>query len=122
MNIIEVEPKEKNWTCYIVSNIISQKYTFKIINNGLKSGKIIFIDISKEINTNLHKFIYLNFSTPYINNNPLLPLIFNIEIFEDQIFNYKETKSKNDYIYNDEKYILSYCIINENENNDNFKI
>lgn len=111
---IKVSSTDKIWINYKIPNI-NQKYIFEIINNGQSLGQMIFIDSSKEINTTFDIFINLNFSTGYIYDN-YLPLIFNFDIKEDVLFNYKEPKrSPIETLYIEGDYLLSYCIIDENE-------
>ena len=110
---IKINSRDIEWIDYKVPNL-SQKYIFEIINNAESPGKMKFIDSSKEINTYLDIFINLNFSTGYISDN-YLPLIFNIDIKEDILFNYIDPKrSYMETLYVD-GYLLSYCAINENE-------
>lgn len=75
---------------------------------------MIFIDSTKEINTNLERFIQLNFSISEIKENPPLPLEFIInEIHEDSYYNFEEKNSNNKYY--DADYLLYFCELNENE-------
>ena len=108
------------WTYYKISNLKSQIYTFKIINTGKTPGEMTFIDGTKEISTNIFKFINLNFSTLSLNKKPTLPLIFNIApIEEDILFNYKyDTRFGPAY---ESDNILDYCEIDENENKCEYK-
>ena len=108
------------WTYYSISNLKSQIYTFKIINNGNTPGEMTFIDGTKEINTNIFKFINLNFSTINLNYKPTLPLIFNIaQIEEDIFFNYKYDTRYGPAYESDN--ILNYCEVDENENKCEYK-
>ena len=112
---INIKSTDKTWINYNITNL-SQKYIFEIINNGESPGQMIFIDSTKEISTNLEKFINLNLSTGEISKNIPLPLIFKIDIQDNIILNFKETQTS-PYYYDEEKYILKYCLINENECN-----
>jgi len=115
LKIIESDGNETNlkndyssWLEFNVSSTISQEYIFQITNNGKEPGKMIFIDNTQEINTSLDRFINLNFSTKYINSRAPLPLIFNLDtINEDMFYNFKES-GNNNYIYGGD-YILNFC-------------
>ena len=97
------------WESFNISDSESQTYLFEIINNGKEEGEMMFIDSTKEINTNLNNFIFLNFSTDVIEMRPPIPLIFNIEpISEDIFYNFKETKSSYEEIYDDNKQLSYY--------------
>ena len=74
------------WLAFNVSSAICQEYIFQITNNDGKPGKMIFIDNTQEINTSLDRFINLNISTRYIRSRPPLPLIFNIDTIEEDMY------------------------------------
>jgi hypothetical protein len=106
-NLNSITVKSDQWTAFRISDFNSQIYTFQIINQGKSPGELIFIDSTKEINTNLDRFLFLNFSTEIFYESPPIPLIFNIDIIKEDIFlNYKqksETSNLNfrgDYLMN----------------------
>ena len=115
LKIIDSDGNETNlendysvWLEFNISSKISQKYIFQITNNGKEPGKMIFIDNTQEINTNLDRFINLNFSTTYINSRAPLPLIFNIDtINEDMYYDFEESNN-NRYVYGGD-YVLNFC-------------
>ena len=99
------------WIAFNISSTKSQKYIFQITNNGKEPEKMIFIDNSQEINTNLDRFINLNFSINYIDNRVPLPLIFNIDTIQEDIFyDIEETVSYKKY---GGDYILYFCELND---------
>ena len=72
-----------------------------------------FIDSTKEINTNIDTFINLFFKTDLLGDKQPLPLTFNIDEIEEDIF-YNLIEISKDKISNSH-YLLEYCIYNENE-------
>ena len=101
------------WLAFKVLTKESEEFIFHITNNGKKPGKMIFIDNSQEMNTNLDRFINLNFSTENLESKVPLPLIFNIDtIKEDMYYSFEETVS-NSYKYGGD-YILYFCELNDN--------
>jgi hypothetical protein len=83
------------WLAFNVSSAICQEYIFQITNNDEMPGKMIFIDNTQEINTSLDRFINLNISTSYIRSRPPLPLIFNIDTIEEDMYYDIIEESKN---------------------------
>ena len=101
------------WLAFNVSSAICQEYIFQITNNDEMPGKMIFIDNTQEINTSLDRFINLNISTRYIRSRPPLPLIFNIDTIEEDMYYNIIEQSNNRQKYGGD-YILYFCELNDN--------
>jgi len=93
---------------YKIKNITAQRYKFEVSSSSW-GGDLIFIDNSKEIDTNLNDFINFNLRTYSSYTGPFFPLIFNIhtDLKATVEFGY----SKLDF-YNS-SYLLEYCKVNE---------
>ena len=103
-----------DWNAYYISELNSQKYTFQIINEGSKSGEMVFIDSTKEINTNIDVFLNLDFHLSPLYRPPL-SLIFNIDTIQEEIFyNYIERYTYGDKVY-EGNYLMKFCIIDKKE-------
>ena len=115
-----------NTLCYIyeIKKLISQKYYFIIRNINSHSSlstneelTMVFLDNSKEINTNLDKLIDLNLTPRIIyREKPILPFVFNLELIEEKTIlkmdlDYQED-SFEDY---DGNSLVEYCIINNTQ-------
>ena len=98
------------WYNYYVSTESDIKYYFEIINKQSYDISMIFIDSSQEINLDLEIFINLNFNTEKIYDNPPNPLIFNIDVTQNDTL-YYFIANKGDFIDSDS--LLYYCIKDE---------
>ena len=103
------------WTGIAFSNLNPKIYTFRVINGGQTPGEMIFIDSTKEINTDLYTFINLNFSSTNTGTLLPLPLIFSIDPLEEDILCNVVPQKINYPIYGSD-YLLNYCVVDENEN------
>ena len=99
------------WISFKLTNLEPQKYTIDITSD--RWVDMIFIDNTREINTNLPMFIFFNFSTNFYEDKPPFPLIFNIDTVKEDIF-YNFIELSKDKI-SDGEHLLEYCIIDENE-------
>ena len=108
---------EFRYLYFNVKNLKTQKYTF-ILTNNYKEQKMIFIDNSKEINTNPDEFFQLIFSTESMKENPPLPLIFNMDTIKEKIIGIFYENKDGYTIYDGYSYI-DYCEIDE-DNRCNF--
>ena len=112
---IIIKPKSKEiYYKYKIENMKPQKFIFNVTNTYWYSEKIVFIDNSKEINIKFQNLFTLNFDTEEIEGKPPLPIIFNLESFEENIYILFDTNSESGNIY-DGKAKLEYCEIVENE-------
>ena len=108
---------KNTWTSYYIKNLTSQIFMFEIINNANSSGKMIFIDGTKDINTSLETFANLNFSTEYFEKPPL-SLFFNIDDIADEehYYIFEEKKNSKESIVGGD-FLLNYCLLSEKECN-----
>ena len=111
--IANLTNENSTWISYKLPNLKTQ--TFNILVNMDSFGKMIFIDSTKEINTNLTNFIYFSFNTSLLEGKPPYPLIFNIDKVQNEISYYFKANSK-DQVY-ESKSLIEYCIINGKECN-----
>ena len=102
---------EFRYLYFNVKNLKTQKYTF-ILTNNYKEQKMIFIDNSKEINTNPDEFFQLIFSTESMKENPPLPLIFNMDTIKEKIIGIFYENKDGYTIYDGYSYI-DYCEIDD---------
>ena len=112
--IIEAKSND-TWINFKVSNLEQQTFYFNVINNDINSGTMTFIDNTKEINTTLTKFINLNLTTDFIEDNPPNPIIFNLDTIKEDEFYYFEENNSEEESSIEGDHLLSYCQINENE-------
>ena len=106
----EMELRDENKLFgYKIKNNTAQKYTFKISTSW--SLSFIFIDNTREIETNLNSFLSFKFETYTSYEGISFQLIFKINPDLKSVveFNY----DKNNY-YNS-NYLLEYCKINQNQ-------
>ena len=83
-----------------------------IINSKEKNLKMLFIDSSKIMNLSLIKFLSLNFQVSKLSRKPL-PLQFNITVDNNILLSIEEDSNDNNKVIIDDKYLLSYCSIEE---------
>jgi len=105
---------EDKFYCYNIKNTTVQKYTFEI--SPWSSADFIFIDNTKEINTNFTDFLNLNLATSNSYREPSYPIIFNIDSPAKSIVKFDYYKGN---FYNSE-YMLEYCKL-QNEDNCKYK-
>ena len=106
------------WLCYNITNLKSQKYIFQIKNNYRDYNvSVIFLDSTKEINLSLDQFINLNFDSHKVENRPPIPIIFNLNISEEEegFYYFKENEYDADSIFYDADYLLYFCEIEEDK-------
>ena len=105
----------KNWFCYNITNLKSQKFIFSIEIAFYDTNiSVLFLDGTKEINFTLDQFINLNFTSTSVSRPPI-PLTFNLITLEEQEgFYYFKENEKNDILY-DADYLLFYCELEENQ-------
>ena len=105
---IEIK-KNKYFYGYKIQNVTSQQFTFKIYSS--RGGDlVIFIDNTKEIDTNLLDFLNFNFSTATSYSGSSFPLIFNINSIA-------KSTVKFSYNYGGSNYLLEYCKLDGNQCN-----
>ena len=105
---------------YQIKNVISQKFTFIIEYPNMHSNNVLsmlFVDNSKEINTNLEKLSCLNFftekdETKYQPSHPL-PLIFKLDSMKEKVFlNFDLSLDYDDFMDDkSSRYMIEYCEI-----------
>ena len=103
---------------YKIENLKPQKYIFVVENNKWYSTEsITFIDNSREINITFEYLLTFNFVTKGIENKPPLPLIFNLDSIEENLYFLFDTRNEKDNNIFDGNSKLEYCEIDENECN-----
>ena len=100
---------EKKLFGYKIKNNTAQKFTFEISTS--RYINFIFIDNTREAETNLNSFLNFNFETYTSYEGISFPIIFKIDSDLKSLvkFNY----NKNNYYNSD--YLLEYCKINQNQ-------
>ena len=104
--------KDNQFYGYKIQNVTSQKFTFEVYSTR-GGGNIIFIDNTKEINTNLIDFLNFNFMTTTSYTGLSFPLIFNINSVEKSTVQFDYNFYDNNFYNSD--YQLEYCKLNENQ-------
>ena len=110
-NITIPEEYGLDWIGYKLPNLKTQ--LFNVIIYCEYYGDLYFIDSTKELDMTLTDFIFFDFKTTLLGNDPPIPLIFNIDTIQNDTFYYFVGKS-NDSIY-DRNSLIEYCVINEKE-------
>ena len=95
---------------YKIKNLTCQKFTFKI--NSRRSGKLFFIDNSRESYTNLNTFLKLDFEIRDYNNKLYKPLVLNVNPSENLILILEKNYYGENYANG---YLLEYCKLNGNQ-------
>ena len=107
----------KIYYIYKIQNLKPQKYIFVVKHENSIFMSMTFIDNSREINILSEYLLNFNFDTETIKEKPPLPLIFNLELMEENLYIYFDSNYEKDNIYDDGNSKLEYCEINENECN-----